>query len=207
MMTHIAKRFIGGVHLLVLVAGIFGTTAAPSVLAQDEKGCEGVQFVKRPYSEYSPARLKQRLERDAADVDALLNLGSHEEEQGNLREAEAFFDKAIRTRPDCYLGYYFAGLIRDRLSRQELSRSEADIRKALTLNPDLRTDGNIEAYINSHRDLWGVRPVAPAVEEPWRPAVILARANHFFIGLGAGLFLGTVMLAFKARARGRAPQL
>ena len=64
-------------------------TCMPSAFAQDEKGCQGVEYVKRSYSQYSTDALQKRLERDSADVDALVNLGIRLEEQGQLTQAEA----------------------------------------------------------------------------------------------------------------------
>jgi len=171
------------------------------VWAAGEKGCEGLGLNSRPPSQYTRDALEKRLERNPMDVDALINLGSLEEESENIPAAAALFDKAIRASPNCSEGYVFAGLIHERLSGQEESISEADIRKAVTLNPDLRTDGNIQSYVGSHPDLWGRRPVAQTIEEPWRPTVILARSNHLLIGFGAGLFSGTLILALVARAR------
>jgi tetratricopeptide (TPR) repeat protein len=190
------RRFILGFLIAVLAVPLW---------ASDEKGCEGLGLNSRPASQYTPGALRKRIQQNPADVDALINLGTLEQERGNAPAAAALFDKAIQAGPGCSEGYYFAGLIHEQLGEKEQGISEADIRKALTLNPDLRTDGNIESYLARHQELWGKRPIAPTVEDPWRPTVILARANHFFIGFGVGLFLATVILRRVAQRTGGRP--
>jgi len=193
----VSGRALWGAFLILFLLAVF----APSLSAFEEKGCEDVGFAQRAPSQYSQNALKQRLERDPADVDALIHLGIYEQEHGHSSTAAALFDRAISAKPNCSLGYYFAGLIHDGLSNVERSRSEADIRKALTLNPGLRSDGNIQGYMSSHPHLWAVRPVAPVIEEPWRLSRILATANHFLIGLGLGLFMATLIYYIARRGK------
>ena len=183
---------------ILAAATLFAAWGLP-VSASEEKGCEGVGFATRRASEYSPGKLKERIQSDRNDVDALIHLGIHLEEQNELSEAEALYARTILAKPDCSLGYLFAGLVRNRISSGENSRAEADIRKAVTLNPSLRMDGNVQGFLSQHPNLWGIRPVTPAAEEPWAVRQVLATANHFFVGLGVGLFLATLVFFVAGR--------
>ncbi len=177
---------------------------APPAFTQDEKGCEGVGYTKHPRSEYSPKKLKGLLERDPKDVDALVDLGLHLEERDQFTQAYALYERAIQARPSCYLGYYFAGLVGDRISRNAASDAEAKIGQALSLNPNLRDDGNVQSFMKRH-----ARPVgAVAVQEKVSPSdarEILATANRFSVGLGVGVLLATLVF-YLARSRRAASQ-
>jgi tetratricopeptide (TPR) repeat protein len=169
----------------------------PSVFAQNEKGCEGVRFAKHRPSQYSPANLQQRLQRNPNDVDALINLGLRLEEHGKVAQAFGLYEKAIQARPSCYLGYYFAGLAGERVSEQMISDAEGNIRKAITLNPELRTDPNVEPFMKRHsRSMGGYIPIK---EETSETTQILATANRFYIGLAVGLLLATGVLYLARR--------
>ncbi len=197
------KSIFAARHWHVLVAILLFATCTPTVFAQDEKGCQAVEYAKRPYSQYSTDALQKRLERNSADVDALVNLGIRLEEQGQLAQAEALYEKAIQTKPDCSLGYLFAGLVRDRISRKASSEAEANIRKALSLNPSLQNDGNVQGFMKSHLHLMGsVHPVETETRSDARQ--MLATANRFSIGVAVGILLTTVVLCL-VRFRRTAP--
>ena len=145
-------------------------------------------FAKQSSSQYSPENLRKRLDRDPADVDALINLGIHLEEKGQITEADALYERAIQAKPDCYLGYLFAGLVRDRISQEASSDAEAKIRKAISLDPTLRSDPNVQGFLKLHPLTFG-GPPAREIQSPSATDHLLDSANHFFIGVGVGLLL------------------
>jgi tetratricopeptide (TPR) repeat protein len=173
----------------------------PGVFAQDEKGCEGVGFAGPPFTQYSPENLRNQLKRNPKDVNALLHLGAYLEEEGQLRQAEDLYERAIQVKPDCYLGYLFAGLLRHRISERTSSEAEANIRKALSLKPSLWNDPNVQNFRTRHPDLMG-KPLPSQEELPSIPEELLSGSEKFTIGLGIGLLLA-VPLVYLARRRRR----
>ena len=185
-------------HLLVVVFLL--ATCGPSASAQDDKGCEGVKFAKHPRSEYSLANLKGRLEKDPKDVDALVHLGLHLEEQDQFNGADYLYKGAIQARPGCYLGYYFAGLLEDRISRKAASDAEANVNKALGLKPSLRDNGNVQGFMKRRaREMNSAPPEAQ--EQPSAPAHLRPAVNRFAIGLGVGLLLAALVFYLAGPAR------
>jgi hypothetical protein len=63
-----------------------------------------------------------------------------------LGEALTQYKKAIKARPDRYEGYYFAGLVEERMGERAKSNAEADIRQALSLKPGSK-DLNISTFL------------------------------------------------------------
>jgi Tfp pilus assembly protein PilF len=171
----------------------------PFGFAQEKKGCEGVGFAKRGSAQYSPKNLQERLKRNPSDVDALIHSGIRLEEQGELTQADALYERAINARPDCYLGYLFSGLVRERIGEEAFSGAESSIRKALSLNPDLRKDGNVQGFMKRHDKLLGDVSVSDK-ERPSHPTDYLSSANNFVIGLGVGLLLATPII-YAVRAK------
>jgi tetratricopeptide (TPR) repeat protein len=172
----------------------------PSVFAQDEKGCEGVGFAKPPFSQYSPENLRKRIERDPKDVNALIHLGTHLEERDQLRQAEALYDRAIQAKPNCSLGYLFAGLLREKIGREATSDAEANIRKALSLNPSLWNEGNVQGFRMRHPQLMGSVPSSQK-DLPSSTDQLLSGGDRFTIGLGVGLLLATPFVYLARRRR------
>jgi len=172
----------------------------PAVFAQDEKGCEGVGFAGPPFTQYSPKNLRKQLERNPKDVNALIHLALYLEEQDQLRQAEGLYERAIQAKPNCYLGYLFAGLLRDRISRRASSDAEANIRKALSLKASLWNDGNLHSFKMRHPELMGKAP--PSQKElPSIPEELLSGSDRFTIGLGVGLILATPFVYLACRRR------
>jgi tetratricopeptide (TPR) repeat protein len=183
---------------LFLCCGILGVSGqvvawTPYAFAQDAKGCEGVGFARRPFKEYGPDILRKRLKQNPSDVDALVNLGIYLEEHGQMRQAVDLYNQAIQAKPNCELGYYFAALAEDRLSEQTASDAQAKMHRAVSLDPDLQTDPNVEAFFQ-----WHPRPGGPAASKPTAlappPNDLLASANHFVMGVGVGLLLAAPLL-------------
>jgi tetratricopeptide (TPR) repeat protein len=179
-------------------------TCVPSAFAEDEKGCQGVGYAKQPFAQYSPEKLHARLERDPKDVDALINVGIRLEEQNQISHADALYERAIQAKPDCYLGYLFAGLVRDRISQKAAADAEANIRKALSLNPSLHDDGNVRGFMKRHPQPQGA--VGTQKETPSEIKEILTIANRFSVGLGVGMLVATLIFyvvgSRQARPRG-----
>jgi tetratricopeptide (TPR) repeat protein len=172
----------------------------PSILAQDQKGCEGVGYAKQPFAQYSPENLRKRLQVEPTDVDTLVNLGIRLEEQDRILEADALYERAIQAKPDCYLGYYFAGLVSERISEQSSTNAEARIHKALSLNPSLQNDGNVEGFMKRHPQLMGGPPTKEKVA-PSLMSDLLATANGFLVGVGVGLLLAASFVYLAHRKR------
>src|SRR5882672_2937811 len=143
---------------VVLVAAWLLAAWVPAAFPQDGKGCEGVQYSKKPFAQYSPEKLQQRIRQDPSDVDALINLGIRLEEQDQTAEAKALYERAIKAKPDCYLGYYFAGLAAETISTDSASEANTKIRKAISLDPRLENDPNVKGFMKRHP-----RPMASAV--------------------------------------------
>jgi len=186
-------------HFCFSLASLLLLICLPSAFAHDTKGCEGVGYTNRPSSEYSAENLKKRVAGHPKDVDALIHLGINLEEKDEFGEAYSLYEKAIQARPDCYLGYYFAGLVTDRISTRSASEAEVNIAKAVSLNPALREDGNIQGFMSRH-----TRRIGDALRSDAGPHSVpgqtLVSANNFYIGLGLGVFC-TALLLFLARLR------
>jgi hypothetical protein len=161
------------------------------VFGQSGDGCAGVNFAKAPSDQYSPDNLQKRLAREPKDVDALINLGIHLEEVNQITEAYALYKKAIDAKPDCYLGYQFAGLVADRISRRMSLEADTDIHRALTLNQGIAKDGNVEAFLNRHAP--SVSPPAKNAESVPKNDSVLG-GERFVIGIGVGLLLSTPLI-------------
>lgn len=168
--------------------------------AQSGDLCTGVNFAKAPTDQYSPESLQERLARDPKDVDALINLGIHLEEINQITEAYGLYKRAIDARPDCYLGYQFAGLVADRISRRTSSESDVDIHRALSLNPSIAKDGNVEAFLRSHAPSLGA-PVESAESAPKDVGSPFGGTSRFLIGIGVGLMLSTPFIYLVRRRR------
>jgi tetratricopeptide (TPR) repeat protein len=183
----------------VLAAALLFALWMPAVFAQEEKGCEGVGFAGPPFSQYSPESLGKQLERNPNDVNALIHLALYLEEQDQLRQAEGLYERAIQAKPNCYLGYLFAGLLRDRISERTSSLAEANIRKALSFKPSLWNDPNVHNFRMSHPDLMG-KPLPSQKELASIPEELLSGSDRFTIGLGVGLLLAAPFV-YLARRR------
>ena len=174
----------------ILAAAWLFATWMPSVFAQDERGCQGVGFAKQSFTQYSPESLRKRLQRNPKNVDALIHLGSHLEEQDQITQAYALYERAIQAKPGCSLGYLFAGLVEERISGHAASDAEVKMHKALSLDPSLRNDPNVEGFFRRHpRSVIGAS--SKETESPSVTNNLLASANHFLIGVGVGLLLST----------------
>jgi tetratricopeptide (TPR) repeat protein len=184
----------------IFAAACLFTIWTPSAFAQDEKGCEGVGFARQPPAQYSPESLEKRLKRNPADVDALINLGLHLEEQDQDSKAYKLYERAIQASPGCSLGYMFAGLAEERISGDAASDAEAKLHKALSLDPSLRNDPNVQGFFRRHP-----RPVlGGSSKETQSPSVtndLLGSANRFLIGVGVGLLLATPFVYLARRKR------
>jgi len=174
----------------------------PSVFGQDAHGCAGVGFAKRQFKGYGPDILRNRLKDNPSDVDALVHLGLYLEEHGQIRQAVDLYNQAIQAKPNCELGYYFAGLAEDRFSEQIASDALAKMHRALSLDPDLQTDPNVEAFFKWHLQP-GVGAASRPTELPSTPNELLASSNHFIMGLGVGLLLSAPLLYTVRRKRVR----
>jgi len=182
----------------ILAAACLVALSVPPVSGQDEKGCEGVGFAKHSSNQYSPEALRKRLERDPADVDALIHLGIHLEEEDHITQADALYQRAIEAKPDCYLGYYFAGLVEARISGQAASGAEAKIRKAISLDSTLRDDPNVQGFLKTHPLTFG-RQASKEIQSPSVASELLGSANHFLVGMGIGLLLAMPFLYLARR--------
>jgi len=182
---------------LFLTAVCLLTVFVPCVVAQSPDGCEGVNYAKRPSGQYSPESLRNRLKKKPKDVDALINLGSYLEEQGQLFGAYALYQRAIEAKPNCYLGYYFAGLVEDRISRQTYQAALVDIHRAASLDPSLAKDPNVEALIRSHTKLIPEPHTEPAAGMSDFPS----SGNRFLIGVGVGILLTAPVVYLLRRKR------
>jgi len=184
-----------------LTAACFLTVFMPCVVAQSPDSCEGVNYAKRPSEQYSAESLRNRLKKDSKDVDALINLGSYLEEQGQLFEAYALYQRAIKAKPTCYLGYYFAGLVEDRISTHTYQAALVDIHRAASLDPSLAKDPNVEALIRSHTKLIPEPHTEPA------PSIsgFLFSGNRFLIGVGVGILLSAPFIYLLRRKRSDRP--
>jgi len=184
---------------ILVVTWLFATWVS-SLSAKDEKWCEGVGYAQRPSAQYSHENLRKRLKLNPGDVDALINLGIHLEEQGQSAQAYALYERAIQAKPDCYLGYYFAGLVEDRISRNAASEAEAKIYKALSLDASVQTDPNIQGFMRAHpRRVGGLSSTEN--ESPSVTNQILSSSDRFLAGVGVGLLLATPFLYLARRKR------
>lgn len=183
----------------VIAAACFLTSCwTASVFAQAKNGCQDVGYARGPSSQYSVENLQRRLQRDPADVDALIHLGSHLEEQGQIAQAYALYERAIKAKPDCYLGYYFSGLAEERVSENASSDAEVKIRKAISLDVSLQNDPNMQGFLKRHARSIADRPATQA-EPPSTVSDLFAFSNRFLIGVGVGLLLATPFFYFARR--------
>jgi tetratricopeptide (TPR) repeat protein len=191
-------------YMMAVVLLLFAI-AAPYVVGQEEKGCDGVRYAKRPHSDYSSENLKRRLERNPGDVDALIHTGLRLEEQDEFDQAYALYKRAIQARPDCSLGYLFAGLVGERISEKMIAEAEANVRQAISLNPKLRHDGNVQGFMKQHsRTMGGYVPLEK--QQPSEAVRVLATASRFYIGLGVGVLLAACAFYLaRFRRTGRVP--
>jgi tetratricopeptide (TPR) repeat protein len=174
--------------------------SVPALFAQDEKGCEGVGFAEPPFSQYSRKNLRKELQRHPKNVNALLHLAAYLEEDGQLRQAEDLYERAIQAKPNCYLSYLFAGLLRDRISERTSSEAQANIRKALSLKPSLWDDPNVRSFRRDHPDLMG-KPVPSPKELPSIPEEFLSGSEKFTLGIAVGLILATPFVYLARRKK------
>jgi len=175
------------------VACFFCALAYPSS-AQDRQGCEGVQYSKRPLAEYSRQRLEQRIQQNPSDVDALINLGIRLEEAAQNAQALALYERAIQARPNCALGHLFGGLVQEKISDDAASDADVKIHRAIILDSSLQKDPNVEGYLKRH-----TRPTPSAVtldeEPPTLAKQILSGASRFYVGIGVGVVLTSLLLS------------
>lgn len=184
--------FITGVWLLVGVL-------VPSVCAQTENGCDGVEFVGRPGEQYSLDDLRKRMKRDPADVEALIKLGLYLEEQDQFAQALALYERVIEAKPDCYLGYQFAGLVIEKNSWKAFLDREKKLLKALELDPTLKKDPNLRGFLKRRSEL--ANPPPKAAEPPPEPKYVLTARDRFLIGIVVGLLLTTPFLFLIRRSQ------
>jgi len=172
----------------------------PSHSVKGGQGCEDVAYAKARPSEYTPEALRQRLQRNPEDVDALVNLGTRLEEQGQPDEAYVLYQKAIRSKPDCYLGYYFTAFVEETISGRRGSDAIAKIRKAVALDPSLGSDPNVEAFVRRHSELSGVA-YREKIEPSPKAGDLFTSANRFLVGVGVGILLVLPFLYVARRRR------
>jgi tetratricopeptide (TPR) repeat protein len=139
-----------------------------------------------------------RLERNPKDVDALINLGTHLEEQDQVNQAEALYERAIKARPDCNLGYYFSGLAEERISDNAATDAEVKIRKAISLDQSLQNDPNMQGFLKRHSAPMGGMP-SKGTESPSGSKEFLASVNRFSLGVGVGLLLAAAFFYLSRR--------
>ena len=116
-----------------------------------------------------------------------------------LTEAYGLYKRATDAKPECYLGYQFAGLVADRISRKTSSESDTDIHKALNLNPGIAKDGNVEAFLNRHARLVAT-PTKSVEPVPKEEGTRLGR-SLFVVGVAVGLLLSTPIIYVLRRRR------
>ncbi len=196
--------FSSGHCLRVLAAACFLVVRVPSLFAQAENGCQGVGYSKQAFTQHSPEKLRQRLAQNPTDVDALVNLGIHLEEQDQSSEAEALYERAIKARPDCYLGYYFSGLAQERISKQAATDAEAKILKAMSLDPSLRNDPNVQGFFKAHPRSVGGGPPSET-RSPLVANGLLTSSSRFLVGVGFGLLLASPIVYLARRKQLTAP--
>jgi tetratricopeptide (TPR) repeat protein len=132
-----------------------------------------------------------KLKQNPNDFDALTEVGVRLEEEDKLGEALAQYKKAIKGQPARYEGYYFAGLLEERMGERAKSNAEADIRQALSLKPDLSKDPNISAFLKRHGP-------TPSQSQQTQPTFLFGNSSRFFIGIGVGLVLASaIIFAFR----------
>jgi len=192
---------IGLMHSLIV--GLTFALALPLVWARTSGACGSVSPATSSSRQNSPEQLRRRIKADPKDVEALTSLGVYLEEQGQLYEAYGLYKQATESKPACYLGYYFLGLVEDRISGRAKTDAETDIRKALNLNSDLSKDGNVEAFFTRRAAL---NVQSHKIEEPApNGKSLLAAGNHFFIGVGVGVLLAIPFIYFLRRKRPEHP--
>ena len=184
----------------ILTTALLFATWTPLAFAQDQNGCEQVGFAKQSYSQYSPEILEKRLKQNPADVDALINLGLHLEEQDQDSKAYKLYERAIQASPGCSLGYMFAGLAEERISGDAASDAEAKLHKALSLDPSLRNDPNVQGFFRRHPRTV-LRGSSKETESASDTNNLLGSANRFLIGVGVGLLLATPFVYLARRKR------
>jgi tetratricopeptide (TPR) repeat protein len=135
------------------------------------------------------------------DVDALVSLGIYLEEHGQVRQAVNLYDRAIKAKPNCDLGYYFAGLAEERVSEEMASDAQQKMCKAVNLNAHLQTYPNVVAYFGQH-PLPGARAASGPTPSPPTLSDLLAHGNQFVMGMGAGLLLAALLVYAVGRKRG-----
>ena len=173
---------------LVIAVACFLAAWTRPVFAQDENGCQGVGFSKQSFKQYSPERLRERISRNPTDVDALIIFGIHLEEQDQINQAEVLYERAIKAKPNCALGYYFSGLAEERISDNAATDAEVKIRKAISLDQSLRNDPNMQGFLKRRFALMGGAP-SKRTESLSDSKESLASVNRFTLGVGAGLLL------------------
>jgi tetratricopeptide (TPR) repeat protein len=173
--------------LFLLFVAVVSGVQTNLAYAANQDHCEDVRFAKLPASEYSPEKLQKRLVDNPGDVDALINLGIHLEEQGKDSDAYVLYGKAIQTKPDCSLGYMFAGFVQDKISGQMSMEAEAKINKALSLDPSLQSDPNVKNFQKLHRRYQSSSQSKPDFEQT--SISLLSIGSRFLIGVGAGILL------------------
>jgi tetratricopeptide (TPR) repeat protein len=147
--------------------------------------------------------LRKRLKKDPSDVDALVNLGTYLEERGHVRQAVDLYNRAIQAKPNCSLGYYFAGLAEERVSEEAASDARQKMYEAVSLDADLQTDPNVRAYFGRH-PLPAALAASNPTPSPPTPSNLLASGNRFVMGMGVGLLLAA-LLVYVLRRRQAAP--
>jgi len=181
-----------------LTVVVLFASCIPAASAQEEKGCRGVNFATHPSEQYSPESLQRRLKQNPRDVDALIHRGIRLAEQEKFAQAYAEYEKAIQAKPDCSLGYLFGGMVQEIISGEADSDAQEKIGKAITLDPSLQSDPNVEGFLRRHAPPTRAAP-AESTASPSFVEDLLASANHFLIGIGVGMLLAVPFVFIAGR--------
>lgn len=156
----------------------------------------GVEFTKYEGDGYSFEELQRRVANDPGDADALAHLGLLYEEQENRRRALELYEQAIHQRPECWIGYYFAGLVAPKVaSDMEILQSQY-FQKAVELDPELAQDSDIQAFWARTR-----RRPPPIMIKEAPSALGMGQGWTLLAGVGLGMLVGIAMTLLITRKR------
>jgi len=150
------------------------------------------------YLSESSDSMEKKLQHNPRDFQALITLGLAREQQERLYEALALYKRAIEAKPDDYQGYYFAGQLEDRINRQTPPDVESDIRKAISLKPEVAKESGIAEILERRKSATG-QPQAAVETTRYRDPSRPSNRTSFFVGLGTGITLTIPLMLFLCR--------
>ena len=113
--------------------------------------------------------------------EALYALGTIEQQQGNLAEAESYFDAAVKAQPDFLKSWFSLGNLRQ--ARGDFATAERAYRQAIALRSDSAPICNNLGYVLQQQEKW-----SEAAEYYQRALTLMPNCREAEANLGNALF-------------------